>query len=55
MTINDAIIGGVTHGDGYLLVGADGGVFNFSSEPFLGSLGAGPRETDVVTVMSAAR
>jgi hypothetical protein len=29
----------VAYGNGYLLVGGDGGVFDFSTSPFLGSLG----------------
>jgi hypothetical protein len=29
----------VAFGDGYLMVASDGGVFDFSSKPFLGSLG----------------
>ena len=28
----------VPYGNGYLLVAGDGGVFNFSDQPFLGSL-----------------
>jgi uncharacterized protein YfaP (DUF2135 family) len=32
----------VPYGNAYLLVGADGGVFNFSDLPFAGSLGANP-------------
>jgi hypothetical protein len=30
------------YGDGYAMVGEDGGVFSFSTEPFLGSLGGQP-------------
>jgi len=29
----------VRYGDGYLMVGEDGGIFNFSSAAFAGSLG----------------
>ena len=40
--LNQPISGMVTYGDGYLMVGADGGIFNFSSLPFSGSLGDKP-------------
>ena len=29
----------VAFGNGYLMVASDGGIFNFSDKPFLGSLG----------------
>ena len=41
--LNKPVIGMVRYGDGYLMVGADGGIFNFSDRPFPGSLGASPR------------
>jgi beta-xylosidase len=39
----------VASGTGYLMVGADGGVFNFGN-PFFGSLGASPPRADVMAV-----
>jgi hypothetical protein len=32
----------VAYGNGYLMVASDGGVFDFSTKPFLGSLGGRP-------------
>jgi hypothetical protein len=40
----------VPFGNGYLMVGADGGIFNFSDKPFNGSLGANPPASPVVAV-----
>jgi len=40
----------VRYGDGYLMVGADGGIFNFSTSPFAGSLGDKPPTAPVVAV-----
>jgi hypothetical protein len=40
----------VRFGSGYLMVAADGGVFNFSERPFSGSLGDNPPEKPVVAV-----
>ena len=37
--LNKPVAGMVRYGDGYLMVGADGGIFNFSTSPFAGSLG----------------
>jgi hypothetical protein len=36
------VTGMVRYGDGYLMVGEDGGIFNFSTLPFAGSLGGRP-------------
>jgi hypothetical protein len=44
----------VRFGDGYLMVGADGGVFNFSGQPFAGSLGASPPANPIVSVAPLA-
>jgi hypothetical protein len=44
----------VRYGDGYLMVGADGGIFNFSNLPFAGSLGARPPAAPVVAVAALA-
>jgi len=40
----------VRYGDGYLMVGEDGGIFNFSALPFAGSLGAGPPRRPISAV-----
>jgi hypothetical protein len=40
----------VAFGNGYLMVGADGGIFDFSSKPFLGSLGSRPPSIPIVSV-----
>jgi hypothetical protein len=36
--------------NGYLMVAQDGGIFNFSDGPFLGSLGASPPAHPIVAV-----
>jgi hypothetical protein len=43
-------IGKVAYGDGYIMVASDGGIFDFSSKPFLGSLGANPPANPIVGV-----
>ena len=48
--LNRAVTGMVPFGDGYLMVGEDGGVFNFSSRQFLGSLGGRPPASPVVSI-----
>ncbi|MGH9038837.1 MAG: hypothetical protein ACRDZ3_01250 [Acidimicrobiia bacterium] len=40
--LNRPITGMVRYGDGYLMVGEDGGIFNFSDRTFAGSLGDRP-------------
>jgi hypothetical protein len=40
----------VPYGNGYLMVGEDGGIFNFSNRAFLGSLGANPPSRPIVSV-----
>jgi hypothetical protein len=40
----------VRYGDGYLMVGEDGGVFDFSSLPFVGSLGGRSPARPIVAV-----
>ncbi|MGH9035302.1 MAG: TolB family protein, partial [Acidimicrobiia bacterium] len=40
--LNRPVTGMVPFGNGYLMVGEDGGIFNFSNLPFLGSLGDKP-------------
>jgi hypothetical protein len=48
--LNKPVVGMVRYGDGYLMVGADGGIFNFSTGPFAGSLGDKPPAAPVVAV-----
>ena len=40
----------VGFGVGYLMVGSDGGIFNFSNKPYFGSLGGNPPATPIVSV-----
>jgi hypothetical protein len=40
----------VAYGDGYLMVAADGGVFNFSDKPFVGSLRSTPPALPVANI-----
>jgi hypothetical protein len=44
------VTGMVRYADGYLMVGEDGGIFDFSSSPFLGSLGGSPPARPIVSV-----
>jgi hypothetical protein len=44
------VTGMVRFGSGYLMVGEDGGIFNFSDRPFLGSLGASPPPSPITAV-----
>jgi hypothetical protein len=44
----------VRYGNGYLMVGEDGGIFNFSDQDFVGSLGANPPDRPVVSVAAPA-
>jgi hypothetical protein len=48
--LNQPVTGMVRYADGYLMVGEDGGVFNFSHGPFLGSTGDAPPPHPVVAV-----
>jgi hypothetical protein len=48
--LNKPVTGMVRFADGYLMVGEDGGIFNFSSKPFLGSLGGNPPARPIVSV-----
>ncbi|MEW6477696.1 MAG: DPP IV N-terminal domain-containing protein [Actinomycetota bacterium] len=52
--LNRPVRGMVPFGDGYLMVGEDGGIFNFSAQPFSGSLGGNPPSSPVVTVAGLA-
>jgi hypothetical protein len=51
--LNKPVTGMVRHGDGYLMVAEDGGIFNFSNKPFFGSLGNNPPAVPIVAVTSA--
>jgi myo-inositol-hexaphosphate 3-phosphohydrolase/ribosomal protein L24E len=48
--LNKPITGMVRYGDGYLMVGEDGGIFNFSNKEFSGSLGANPPSKPMTSV-----
>ena len=48
--LNKPVTGMVRYADGYLMVGEDGGIFDFSSQPFLGSLGGNPPARPIVSV-----
>jgi hypothetical protein len=48
--LNKPVTGMVRFGDGYLMVGEDGGIFNFSDRSFSGSLGDRPPARPVVSV-----
>ncbi|MEM9713398.1 MAG: hypothetical protein AAGA17_14370, partial [Actinomycetota bacterium] len=48
--LNAPVVGAIAFGDGYLLVAADGGLFNFSDQEFLGSLGGDPPAVAVTAV-----
>jgi len=49
------IVGMTAYADGYLQVASDGGVFNFSSLPFSGSLGDATYNPDIVAITPAWR
>ena len=48
--LNRPIAGMVGFGNGYLMVGSDGGIFNFSNQPYFGSLGGNPPANPIVSV-----
>jgi hypothetical protein len=48
--LNRPVTGMVRFGDGYLMVAQDGGIFDFSSQPFSGSLGGRPPARPIVSV-----
>jgi trimeric autotransporter adhesin len=48
--LNKPVTGMVRYADGYMMVGEDGGIFNFSTKPFLGSLGTNPPARPIVSV-----
>ncbi len=45
-----ATISATPSGDGYYMLGPDGGVLNFSNKDFLGSLGANPPNNPIVAI-----
>jgi type VII secretion-associated serine protease mycosin len=52
--LNKPIVGMVAFGNGYLMVAADGGIFNFSNKPYCGSLGGNPPAVPIVSVAAFA-
>ena len=48
--LNQPVTGMVPFGNGYLMVGEDGGIFNFSDRPFHGSLGDTPPADPITSV-----
>jgi hypothetical protein len=48
--LNKPVTGMVPYSAGYLMVGEDGGIFNFSDKAFSGSLGATPPSRPIVAV-----
>jgi hypothetical protein len=53
--LNKPVVGMVGYADGYLMVGSDGGIFDFSAKPFLGSLGANPPSLPITAVAALNR
>jgi hypothetical protein len=50
--LNRPITGMVPYADGYLMVAEDGGIFTFSSGPFLGSLGDDPPSAPITSAVA---
>ena len=48
--LSKPVTGMVPYGNGYLMVGEDGGIFNFSDKAFSGSLGSTPPNRPIVAV-----
>jgi 3-phytase len=48
--LNRPVTGMVPFGNAYLMVGEDGGIFNFSDRPFSGSLGSAPPADPITSV-----
>ena len=48
--LNKPVNGLVAFGNGYLMIGSDGGTFDFSNRPFLGSLANNPPATPITGV-----
>ena len=48
--LSKPIVGMVAYGNAYMMVAADGGIFNFSTKPFQGSLGGHPPAVPIVSV-----
>ena len=53
--LNKAVVGMVGYADGYLMVASDGGIFDFSTRPFLGSLGANAPNLPITSVAAFIR
>ncbi|MGH9023770.1 MAG: hypothetical protein ACRDV9_11850, partial [Acidimicrobiia bacterium] len=51
--LNRPVTGMVAFGDGYLMVGEDGGIFNFSGQRFHGSLGDSPPAHQITSVAAS--
>jgi hypothetical protein len=52
-SLNAPVTGMVPNGNGYLMVASDGGIFNFSDQPFHGSLGGNPPARPIAAVAAA--
>ena len=52
--LNQPVNGLVALGDGYLMGAADGGVFNFSNQPFVGSLADNPPSAPIIGIAAFA-
>ncbi len=52
--LNRPVVGMIAYGNGYLMVGSDGGVFNFSDKQFFGSIGGRPELTSLLGIVGIA-
>jgi hypothetical protein len=52
--LSKPVTGMVPYGTGYMMVGEDGGIFNFSDKPFDGSLGSTPPSKPITSVAALA-
>ena len=48
--LNQSVNAVVAYGNGYLMVASDGGIFDFSDKPYLGSLAGTPPTAPVVGI-----
>jgi len=53
--LNAPVAAMVPYGDGYLMVGADGGIFDFSDQRFAGSLGSNPPASPITSAATLPR
>ena len=51
--LNQPVTGLVAYGNGYLMVADDGGVFDFSTKAFAGSLAVAPPTAPIVDIAAA--